>query len=583
MKKFLLPLLLISTTAFAQFPHVMTEEEQALMPDYLSSFSSRSLQQFGNTNPPASQVRASAEWEEIDYLMVAWTSYTTIIREIVRAARQETHVIIICGSSCSGSTDSTSIKNTLTSNGIPLTNISFLYAPCNSIWSRDYGQWNMYTNDVDSLLLFDWIYNRPRPKDDTVPSRIAQFTNLPIYLATTAPNDLVHTGGNFMVDGFGTGFSSNLVLNENSGKTEAQINAIMQNYFGLTRYIKFPTLPYDQIHHIDMHLKLLDEQTLLVGQYPTGVADGPQIEANLQYIISNFNSVFGTPYKVVRIPMPPGPSGGYPNSGDDYRTYTNSVFVNKTVILPTYAQQYDTTAIRIYQEALPGYTITGINCNSIITALGAIHCITKEVAAHDPLLISHQPHDDTFDDVNPYQIDARIQHRSGIAAAEIYFRTDTALPYTSVPMTLTSAPNNTWTGFIPAQPAGTRIYYYIHASANSGKQQVRPMPAPAGYWRFDVLSLTSVPENISEQITLHDIFPNPSHGITCIPLTSVAPVKAEISLLDITGRKVQTIFSGTLKHGDNKFFLNSIGIAPGVYMVNIVSGGQQKTNKLVIR
>src|SRR5205823_6317275 len=122
----------------------------------------------------------------------------------------------------------------------------------------------------------------------------------------------------------------------------------------------------------------------------------------------------------------------------DYWTYTNSVFVNKTVILPMYSQQYDTTAIRIYQEALPGYTITGINCTGIITALGAIHCITKEVAARDPLLISHQPHDDTYDVVNPYQIDARIQHRSGISAAEIYYRTDTMLPYSSVTMTLTS-------------------------------------------------------------------------------------------------------------------------------------------------
>ncbi|MFN8165148.1 MAG: agmatine deiminase family protein [Bacteroidia bacterium] len=105
------------------------------------------------------------------------------------------------------------------------------------------------------------------------------------------------------------------------------------------------TLPYDDIHHIDMHIKLLDEETLLVGEYPQGIADGPQIEANLQYVLSNFNSVFGTPYKVIRIPMPPDASNSYPNVGGDYRTYTNSVFVNNTIILPTYSQQYDTTAI----------------------------------------------------------------------------------------------------------------------------------------------------------------------------------------------------------------------------------------------
>ena len=55
----------------------------------------------------------------------------------------------------------------------------------------------------------------------------------------------------------------------------------MNKFLGVDRYIKMNTLPYDQIHHIDMHMKLLDEETLLVGQYPPGIADGPQIEANL--------------------------------------------------------------------------------------------------------------------------------------------------------------------------------------------------------------------------------------------------------------------------------------------------------------
>jgi agmatine deiminase len=589
MKKLLVLFLLVTSFAYAQLPNYMTEEEKGKMNSYLISARSRSASSM--VNPPASAVRASAEWEEIDGLMVAWESYTSILREIVRAARLETQVYIICGPQCNA-TDSTSIKNYLTAGSVPLTNIHFVYTGCNSVWARDYGQWNVYTNDVDSLLLIDWIYNRPRPLDDVVPSAIASTFNLPIYSMDQPPNDICNTGGNFMVDGFGTGFASNLIINENDGSgpyaisypnhTVPEIDSLMNDFMGLTRYIKMTTLPYDGIHHIDMHMKLLDEQTLLIGQYPNGVADGPQIEANLQYILSTFNSVYGTPYKIVRIVMPPDASGNYPDQFGDYRTYTNSVFVNKTVIIPTYAQQYDTTALRIYREALPGYTITSINCNSIIPASGAIHCITKEIASNNPLLISHQPLDDTYDTSNPYQVDARIQHRSGIAAAEIYYRTDTLQPYVSVAMTQSANPIY-WTGYIPAQAAGTRVYYYIHATAVAGKQQVRPMPAPVSYWAFDVLNATLVPENISDQITLNEIFPNPSHGITCIPVTSVVPLKADVSLYDITGRKVQNIFSGTLKRGDNKFFLNSIGMSPGVYMVMLTCEGFQKTSKLVIR
>ena len=42
-----------------------------------------------------------------------------------------------------------------------------------------------------------------------------------------------------------------------------------------------------------MHMKLLNEETLLVGEYPTGIADGPQIEANIQYVLANFQNTFG--------------------------------------------------------------------------------------------------------------------------------------------------------------------------------------------------------------------------------------------------------------------------------------------------
>ena len=167
-----------------------------------------------------------------------------------------------------------------------------------------------------------------------------------------------------MVDGNGTGFSSKLILNENPSKTESQINDIVNSYLGINRYIKMETLPYDEIHHIDMHIKLLDEETLLVGQYPPGVADGPQIEANLQYVLNNFQTCYGRPYKVVRIPMPPKFFRTISSNSSNYYTYTNSVFVNKTVIVPIYGLSQDTTALRIYRENLPGYRVVGINVQS---------------------------------------------------------------------------------------------------------------------------------------------------------------------------------------------------------------------------
>jgi agmatine deiminase len=495
MKK-LTTFLLIITSALIlsqDLPHYMTPDELKLWETYQHPVSSDFI------TPPPVPVRVMAEWEELDGVAITWTSYTLQLRQIVQYAQSEGLVYIICS-------DSNTVKNYLTSGGVPLVNLKFIIAPFNSVWIRDYGPWSVYSNSADSMMFIDWIYNRPRPNDDQIPVHIANFMNVPLYQTTTSPYDFIATGGNFMTDGHGTGFSSKLILNENPGKTEAQIDTIMKKFMGLNRYIKMNNLPYDQIHHIDMHMKLLDEETLLVGQYPPGVADGPQIEANLQYVLNNFLTCYGRPYKVVRILQPPDQNGNYPGSGGSYRTYTNSVIINKTVIIPTYEVKYDTIAFRIYREAMPGYRIVGVNSNSIITALGAIHCITKELGSKEPVFISHAKINDPRPEGEAVEVKAYIKTRTGVANASVYWTTDTTQSFTAVPMNHIAS--DTFTAYIPSHLSGTRIFYYITASSVSGRSFSKPVPAPQGVYEFiytdpvpvELISFTASSE--SDRITL---------------------------------------------------------------------------------
>lgn len=557
--------LFLSLVSFGQeLPQQLTESEKLL------EYTPPSVA--GYTTPPVSEVRTPAEWEEIDGLCVRWTSSwaQTTLRGIVEHAKLEVPVYIVTNQNYIDN-----IEAHLQNNGITLDNIQFVVEPSNSIWFRDYGQWNVYTDDVDSLLWVDWIYNRPRPLDDAVPVALSDMLDIPLYETTDAPYDLVNTGGNFMVDGFGTGFASELILEENDGTgygtsihNEAAIDGILEDFMGIERYIKMPTLPYDGIHHIDMHMKLLDEETLLVGEYPSGVADGPQIESNLSYVLNNFNSVFGTDYKVVRIPMPPE-GGYYPDTWGDYRTYTNSVFVNNTILVPVYEEQWDTTALRIYREALPGYKVVGIDCNEIITASGAIHCITKAVASDDPLLISHQPLRDQVYSTNDYQVDALIQHADGIAEATLHWTIDTTASYNAVSMTLTNATDNTWSAAIPYQQVGEKVFYYIHAEASNGKEQVRPMPAPQGYWKFKVLS---DPTGITENDLSLSVYPNPTSDI--IRVRMQIPTEVEYSLIDRLGRIVEAdTQQGT-------FNLDLSSYRAGVYALSVKWEGGQKTFRI---
>ncbi len=458
------------TLSAQDLPKGMTDYERSIWEQYLKNYPTDR-----GTIPPSKNPRTPAEFEEAQGVIITWTSYTSNLREIVRYAKQVAKVYIVCS-------NPQTVTTYLTQGGVNTNNIEFITASFNSVWVRDYGPQSIYLADTYQLAFVDWVYNRPRPQDDAIPSAVANFMNIPLYQMTVSPNRLVATGGNFMADGFDKGFSSNLIINENSSLSIAQIDTIKKRYMGIEPYIKMTTLPYDGIHHIDMHMKLLDEETLLVGQYPPGVSDGPQIEANLSYILTNFLTPYGRPYRVIRIPMPPDEQGRYPSQGSDYLTYTNSLILNNLVLVPIYNLPLDGHALQIYRDAMPGYQVVGINMRNVIPASGAIHCITREIAAHDPIFISHAYIRDTMN-FNPlgYTINAQISTATGVQQVRLYWSFDTTQGYQWLSMTKIQ---NQYSATIPARQNNGKIFYYIEAKNNNNKTIRKPLVAPAGVYTF---------------------------------------------------------------------------------------------------
>lgn len=558
-------------TIFPQdLPNYMTEEEQKIGNNYIS------FPQVSFT-PPSTPVRTMAEWEELQGIILTWTSYLPLLTQIVDAAQEEGIVWIIC-------TDSNSVKSYLQANSVPMTNLSFIIASYNSVWSRDYGPWCVYTVTGDTLGFVDFKYNRPRPQDDVIPAMLSAKWGYPLYQTISGQDSLAHTGGNFMVDGFGTSFRSKLTEIENSWHTTAHIDSILFRYCGIQigRSISMTVLPYDGIHHIDMHMKLLDEETILVGQYPLGVADGPQIELNLQYIQNNFQNVYGRPYKIVRIPMPPSSGGQYPPNSS-YFTYTNSFIVNKTVLVPIYNFPTDTTALRIYKENMPGYKVIGFDCNVPIPSGGAIHCITKEIGVINPVLIKHARLQNTTDTANNYSVLANIKNRYGIDSAFVYWSTDTVLGFNRLIMTNSGGQN--WTTSIPHQSAGKSVYYYIKARTSNGKYFSKPITAPQGNWRFNITSPTAIGingNNIPEEFRLFQNYPNPFNPATFIAFDIPKESYITLKVYDLLGREVKVIIDGLQKAGSFKAEFNASELASGIYFYKLSSDNITFTRKMIL-
>lgn len=481
MLRFLSAAVLLLTTAvgFGQefLPQGMTNYEKSIWEDYIKNYD------FGKgTTPPEVPPRTPAEFEENQGVIVTWTQFKSNLREIVRYAKESVKVYIVCSSA-------SEVTTYLAAGNVDTQNIEFIEAGYNSVWVRDYGPQSVYLNETNELAFVDWIYNRPRPLDDKIPGVMAAKLGLPLYQMTTTPNRLVATGGNFMTDGFDRGFSSKLILTENSSLTESQVDSIAKRYMGIKPYIKMNVLPFDGIHHIDMHMKLIDDETLLVGQYPEGVADGPQIEANLQNILNNYHTPYGRPYRVVRIPMPADESGSYPNNNSDYLTYTNSIILNNLVLVPIYGLSTDNTALNIYRSAMPGYNIVGINMRDVIPYSGAIHCITHEIAANDPIFIEHAAIRDTMSYIAAgYRVSAKVSTSTGVSTANLYWSKDTTQGFDILTMT---AEGEEYFATIPASLVDTDIYYYIEVKNNNNKTIRRPLVAPEGVYHFYAQGSTS--------------------------------------------------------------------------------------------
>jgi len=332
-----------------------------------------------------------------------------------------------------------------------------------------------------------------------------------------------------------------------------------------------------------MHMKLMNEETLLVGEYPEGISDGPQIEANINYVLSNFTTAYGNPFTIKRIPMPPSATGTWPSQNAYYRTYANMVFINKTILVPVYSLSSDSAALETIRQLMPGYKVVGINCSQIISQGGAIHCITHTIGVNEPLLINHKQIANSSNTTSAYIAEAQIKHISGISSATLYYRTDTLQAYQSITMQLQNALTDTWSASIPAQQAGTTVYYYIEATANNSKQMQRPLTAPQGYYHFSILDVTTVNENGLNASTLR-LYPNPAKAITVLELELSKAEILDVYLLNIHGQLVKTI--ANQQHavaGKTQLFFDVSDLASGIYAVQIKTVEKTLTQKLVVK
>ena len=509
--------------------------------------------------------------------------------------------------------DTVTIKNFMARKGKPLTNYRFIISPGNAFWYRDCGPICFYYGDQDSVAMLDIEYYPGRALDDYLPIHISEQMGIPNYITTVE-----WEGGNCLVDGAGFLATSDAIYAANAdrygqmtwdgqdintlnytNKTPLSKQALRDSLsylLNLRKISVLPALKYDGgTGHIDLYADMWDENSFVFSAFPEACSNWADYKTTAKNIDSlcSYVSIHNDNYKKQYIPFPKMDNGNDFTSQVTYnsrytRTYSNHTFVNDIIVQPVFSNvvnneptaEWDKAAMDVLRKAYPGYRIFPIDVRSFDGLGGAIHCITKQIPAQNPIRILHHA---ITGDANKYNkqipITATITNRSGIASATCYWRLEGEENWQSVALT---ANGNDFSGTIDLSEVsyydGVRIQYYVSATSNNGKTITKPMTAPEGYYNF-YIGIVGINDAENNQ-DFGNFFPNPTNSIANIEINTNEPALYNVSIINTMGQIVHS--SSVNIEGSILYQIDTQKLNSGIYTVVFASEGKQISRRLIV-
>jgi len=318
--------------------------------------------------------------------------------------------------------------------------------------------------------------------------------NLPLYW----------TGGNFMTDGYGMGFSTELMVNENSISNEAFIE-IMNEELYFSDYHIFDNPNEESIQHIDCLAKLVGPEAIIIKQVPES---SPEYECMEDFADSFYalNTFYDRPFKIHRILCPEINGGSWETN--PVAAYTNSLILNNKVLVPQYGISEDSEAIQTYRDAMPGYEIIGFDdtFGNPWYAEDALHCRTMGVFDPHMIHISHKSirSEDLIYNGAIY-IESEIldygNADENVQSVTLHWKYSAEDgPFGEIALELESG--NMFTGAFPALNSNSSIDYFLTATNSSGNAVSHPN---AGWHTFNTLEFMLGDINGDNSINIQDI------------------------------------------------------------------------------
>ena len=261
--------------------------------------------------------------------------------------------------------------------------IELVDIPTDDVWCRDHGPIFVRNDRTGEVALTDWEFHGWGGKfeaslDNQVPAAVARHLGLRRF---AYPFEL--EGGGIEVSGDGLLLTTEAVQNNPNraeGRDDAAFHAAIREGLAVDEllWIGEGLANDDTDGHIDNLARFVAPRRLVAVTEPDRASPnhGP-LRENLDRLRA-MRLRDGSSLEVVELPLP----APIRLAGRDLPpSQANFLIVNDGVLVPTYGQKTDDTALGILRELFPGRKVVGIDCRVLLIEGGALHCLSQQQPA----------------------------------------------------------------------------------------------------------------------------------------------------------------------------------------------------------
>jgi len=335
--------------------------------------------------PRALGFRMPAEWEPHEATWIAWphnrddwpgrfAPIPWVYGEIVRKLAHVERVRILA----EDADHEQGARRVLRKVGADLEAVEFFRVATDRGWTRDYGP-IFVRRTTGEVAITNWRFNGWAKydnwkKDDAVTAQLARR----LKMRQWQPG-LVLEGGSIDMNGRGLLLTTEECLlspvqARNPGLSKADIERALLDYLGARKVIWLRNgIAGDDTHgHIDDLARFVAHDTVVI------VSEEDRSDANYEPLRENLRLLRGQPLRVVKLPMP------RPVIFTGQRlpaSYANFYIANKLVLVPTFNDPADRTALTTLARLFPDREVAGIHATELVWGLGTLHCLTQQQPA----------------------------------------------------------------------------------------------------------------------------------------------------------------------------------------------------------